>query len=294
MFIQNEQGEILNNPVLQEAVLDAARRTVPDLALKLSLPPSSSEERDGQRLGFADIWLDGRSERFHTLQRNHSQLHDMGVLLSRLKDSHGNYPPLLIIPHMPLKQALQCKEAHLNFLDAAGNMFLRIGSSILFVAGMPRPKIHETDGSFKALATSAGMRILFNLLISPELINTPYREISLRAQVSLGSVSHTLESLASHKFIEGHEKNRRRLIQKTALMDLWASNYPLTLRRKLQAHRFSTTHSSFRILLEWGRGGLSDDPLHGTADIYHLQQIPNGCNKKISAACRSARICRNS
>jgi len=107
----------LNNPVLQEAVLDAARRTVPDLALKLSLPPSSSEERDGQRLGFADIWLDGRSERFHTLQRNHSQLHDMGVLLSRLKDSHGNYPPLLIIPHMPLKQALQCKEAHLNFLD---------------------------------------------------------------------------------------------------------------------------------------------------------------------------------
>lgn len=245
LFTKNEREKKLNTSTLQIAVLDAAHRAMPELGLEFFLSETAVAPYDDQRLGLTQVRLGNFRKSFHTLVRSRSQAHDMGVLLAQLGDRHGSYPPLLILPYMPQKQAFQCKKAGLNFLDAAGNMFLCIGDSVLFVTGMPRPGITETAPSFKALTTGTGMRVLFNLLVSPELLNAPYRDISKAANVSLGSVSNILDSLASHRFIDGKNKNRRRLVQPIELIDLWASNYPLALRGRLNARRFSSSLPGF-------------------------------------------------
>lgn len=151
-------------------------------------------------------------------------------------------PPLLVTPRITAEAAEQCRELGLQFIDAAGNAYLRGPGLYVFVKGQ-RPTAHEAlllpAQDAKRAGTPAHLRVIFVLLCRPALLNAPYRDIAQAAGVALGTIGPVFDDLADRGFITGGKRTGNRiLLERTKLIDEWATNYPIKLRPKLNPRRF--------------------------------------------------------
>lgn len=156
---------------------------------------------------------------------------------------HGQgTPPLLVAPRITAETAEKCRELDLQFIDAAGNAYLRGPGLYVFVKGQ-RPIQGEVllllahEG--KRAGTATHLRVIFALLCRPNLLNAPYREIKQLAGVALGAIGPVFDDLTDRGFITGGKrKGGRAMLQRKKLIDEWITTYPITLRPKLNPRRF--------------------------------------------------------
>jgi hypothetical protein len=140
-----------------------------------------------------------------------------------------NVPCLLVAPHITAELAEYCREQGIQFIDTAGNAYLKAEGLHIFVTGQKRNMLTMRDQTDRA-ATTAGMRVLFVLLCNPKLAAEPYRTIARDAGVALGTVKQVITALQKRGHLLGPD---RRLVNTKRLVEEWTINYPLQLRCKL-------------------------------------------------------------
>ncbi len=166
---------------------------------------------------------------------------DRAVALATAKNQlrkHGRYG-LLVAPYLTAELADQCrKDLDLQFIDTAGNAYLRAPGLYVFVRG-GRPPTTATAMGTRGGGTATALRVVFALLCKPELVNAPYRDIVEAADVALGTVGWVFFDLQGRGYIAGGlRKRNRRLLEPAHLLDEWVTNFPIKLRPKLNPRRF--------------------------------------------------------
>jgi hypothetical protein len=166
------------------------------------------------------------------------------------------HPPLLVAPYITRQTAKRCREIGLPFIDGAGNVYLEAPGLFVFVTGQPRnADLTMEKANYQAL-TPTGLRLVFMLLTKPTLLNAPYRDLAKAASIAIGGVGAVIKDLESRRYLTPEGLGPRRLLAADKLREEWVAHYPVKLRPKLQARRF--THLAINTLAPawWKNGDL--------------------------------------
>jgi hypothetical protein len=167
---------------------------------------------------------------------------DRGVALAAAKHQLEPYGKqgMLVTPYLTPELANHCRQQlDLNFIDAAGNAYVRGPGLFVFVRGERIAAHRATAIGGRGGGTATALRVVFALLCKPELVNAPYRDIVAAADVALGAVGWVFFDLQQRGYIAGGLQMRnRRLLERTRVLDEWVTNFPIKLRPKLHTRRF--------------------------------------------------------
>ena len=167
---------------------------------------------------------------------------DRAVALAAVKDQlapFGNRG-VLVAPYLTAELANYCRnQLDLQFIDTAGNAYLRAPGLYVFVKGeKPQGRAATVMGT-RGGGTATALRIVFAILCKPELLNAPYRDIVEAAGVALGAIGWVFFDLEGRGYVaRGKRKRDRRLLEPMRLLEEWVTNYPIKLRPKLNPRRF--------------------------------------------------------
>ncbi len=196
-----------------------------------------TEPRDPDRPdALLDVFVNGRIVRFAAEIKAIDRFQILGTI--KAKEHLAHDPPLLVAPYITEATAEQCRELHLPFIDEAGNAYLEAPGLFVYVTGKRRPIQARQITTYRAF-TTAGLRIVFALLHHPYLITEPYREIAKAAKVALGTVGDVLADLEARGHLAPDKPGPRRLLAPERLQEEWVTHYPIKLRPKLNARRFT-------------------------------------------------------
>ena len=194
----------------------------------------------------AEITIDTNGQRFPLLVEIRERIDraaGLAVAHTQIAKRLGKQG-VLVTTYLPLALADHCRRLKLQFIDTAGNAYLNQPGLHVIVAGQRRPTVPADFNMNQGAGTVTALRIIFLILCRPELLNAPYREIAKAAGVALGAVGPTLQNLTARQYlIEG--QGRRRLLQQDKLFDEWVMNYPIRLRPKLNARRFTAANPNW-------------------------------------------------
>ena len=126
----------------------------------------------------------------------------------------------------------------LQFMDAAGNAFVRQEGLYVLVVGQNPVKAGLWKERPMRAFDRAGLRVVFALLVEPMLLQAPYRDIAKAAGVALGTVGRILADLRDHGFLVEDGEGERRWIDRQRAIQAWTTNFPLRLRERLNVRRF--------------------------------------------------------
>lgn len=159
---------------------------------------------------------------------------------------------ILIAPHLTPELAMRCREMGLPFMDAAGNAYLKQeGLHIQVVGQKPDKTLFRTEKPMRAF-DRAGLRVVFALLVDPDLLQAPYRSIAKAAGVALGTVGWILTNLRENGFLVEDGQGNRRWIDRNRAVQAWVTNFPLRLRERLRPRRFAAKE------LDWWRNATPE------------------------------------
>lgn len=143
--------------------------------------------------------------------------------------------PLLVSDYVTAGAAEFLRQEGISYLDASGNCCIQSGSLLLFVQGQ-KPKNRSQRDSVRAF-NSAGLKLIFVLLVWENLINRTYRDLAKLVDISQGTVAYVMQDLKELNFVE-ERKKKRALRNKKDLMDRWTTGYTERLRSDLSRGRF--------------------------------------------------------
>lgn len=155
----------------------------------------------------------------------------------RAPDAEPGWLPLLVSAHFDDDAAHQLADAKVSFLDDLGNAHVSLdGRTVLFTreseVGRPSATVTTSQqpqskrGAGALALNRASHRVVFALLVDPDLAGSPVRRIAAAAGASVGTVHNTLAQLTD----AGHLLDGR-LLETGRLLDAWAEAYRrLTVR----------------------------------------------------------------
>jgi hypothetical protein len=228
---------VINEAHLLQAVLASARGLGLDVAAE-PLPLG----RDGLKAdAIVCLGLAGAGQRYMVQVKRQLRPANMGAALHQLNrqaDLHG-LPGLLVADHIMPDMADTLRQQGREFLDAAGNAYLRQATVLVWVTG--RKPVAKTMALPVGRAFQpTGLQVLFALLCHPEWINLPYRELAIRAGVAHGTVGWVMPDLQQQGFVTDVKGKRgtRRLYETERLLALWVDAYARQLRPRLLVGRY--------------------------------------------------------
>jgi hypothetical protein len=219
-------------------------------------------------------------------------------LLNRLGNAQHT---LLVSSPLSPDMANRCRDIGLQFIDTAGNAYINDGAGVyVHVTGRRGNGEHQLPSG--NTLTPAALRMMFAALAEPDLLNAPYRDISIRARISTGAISKAFETLESRGLIGLAAGGKRMIRTPEPFLNEWASGYAGRIKPKLRKYRFTTDNFDFvldlrpelglsayggeRAAMEWGYLKPEactiyvdmDDP-HALKDIvkkFRLRADPQG------------------
>ena len=145
---------------------------------------------------------------------------------------------LLITNQLTTEMAERCRKMRLQFMDVAGNAYLDQGGLFVLIQGKKaRGDLAIREKPARAFDRT-GLRVVFALLVIPDLLNATYRDIAGAAGVALGTVGRILTDLRLQGLIAQMNDGTRRWLERERAVKIWAMNYPLRLRNKLNPKRY--------------------------------------------------------
>jgi len=133
--------------------------------------------------------------------------------------------------------AEHCRTLGIQFIDTAGNAYLKAEGLYVFVTGQKR-KLTDMPAAKNRATTATGMRVVFALLCKPELLNAPYRDIAAAAGVALGTVGWVFYALQNRGHLLIDKRKGRQFVDVRRVIEEWVMNYPVRLKPRLAARRF--------------------------------------------------------
>lgn len=160
-----------------------------------------------------------------------------GALINQVQRLGRN--GILVTDYVNPQLADRLKLNKIQFMDAAGNAFIRAPGIHVYVTGRKRikPDLVVGDGPTQ-LFNPTGLKVTYILLRDPGMVNATYRDIAEQANVALGTVGAVMRDLKDGEYVL-QRGNRRLLRHYEKLLNRWVENYPEKLRPKLRIGRFT-------------------------------------------------------
>jgi hypothetical protein len=229
------------------------------LTLLRALPPISEvslrESREaGEKYqwdGIADIKAGNNKWSWCIEVKRHLAPQSLPYLLSlkkkavQMKDSNI----VLCADYVTPNVARHLQDEDINFIDANGNAFLNL-PGILYVYVEGRKPSRPTSLKTGRLFQPSGLQVLFSLLVNPDAVNLPYRNIAEQSGVALGTVGWMMRELRDKGYLEPVGKRQYRLMNKHTLMDNWVTSYADRLRPKLIIGRYRPHEEDLDLVLD--------------------------------------------
>ncbi len=191
-----------------------------------------------------EISYQGRSYDFDLVIKNNlTNQSAFNTLITALTPKEYRNSILLVVESLSKSLAYLLKKNSIYFLDTSGNMFIQTQDFFVFVLdsfSKQKKSSHKLGGLFYA----TGLKVIFNMLISPQLLQCNQREIADTCDVSLGSVSRVMKGLKKAGFLATFKSGNKQLVNKERLIALWIEGYSLNLRPKLLRGRYRFANRS--------------------------------------------------
>jgi hypothetical protein len=221
-------------PDLLQRVLDEAQQRFGIRTQILSLEPGAGRRPDARvRLGL------GKWRRDYDVElKTGLRAATLGLVIQRMAPREDR--ALLIADHVTPPMAETLRHRGIQFLDAAGNAYLRDATVHVWVKGErptgPNVRLRERGRAF----TQRGSQVVLALLCRPAIVNENYRHIAILAGgVAHGTVGWVMQELQALGFV-ATVGGRRKLLNTEPLLDRWAEAYLRVLRHKRMLGRFRT------------------------------------------------------
>lgn len=157
---------------------------------------------------------------------------NLSKVLEEIKARFKENKILLAGEYITPKAKELLREKKVNYLDSAGNIYLKLNSLLIHIEGKSAPSV---PGKYKSRAFSkAGGAVVFQFLRDPQLVNEPQRLIAEYSGVSLGTIPKVFEGLQKEKFLIKLDKNNWELSNKEGLLLKWTE----VLREKILPTKF--------------------------------------------------------
>ena len=170
-------------------------------------------------------------------------------VLADVRNYQSKKPVIILAKYIALDIAIEFKEKGINYLDVAGNCFIKDKNLFIYVSGQKVQRISRTNQS--RAFQEAGIKLIFNLLKSPYTLQASYRELAEITDISIGSVSNVMKELEELNFLLKTD-NRRVLKNTKELLNRWVVAYHDVLKPRIlkKRMRFSNTENyrNWRIL----------------------------------------------
>ena len=183
------------------------------------------------------------------------------TILADVRNYNSKKPIIIIAKYIALDIAVEFKEKGINYIDVAGNCFIKHKDLFIYVSGQKIQRISKTNQS--RAFQEAGIKLIFNLLKSPDTLQLSYRELARRTDISIGSVSNVMKELEELNFLL--KTNEKRILKNTnELLSRWVVAYhdvlkPRILRKRMRFSNPNDYKNWYKIQLT----GLSDINLWG-------------------------------
>ncbi len=208
-----------NNDFIYEAVAN--------LENLINIPIDIETSRDNY-----DAILNIKNMQFVVEAKSAMRTSNQGLVLSQLEEirNRSNKPIILIAQYISKEAANHIKERGFNYIDIAGNAFVKKGDLVIYIEGQKRRTATLTNQS--RAFQEAGVKIIFHLLSEPENLQDSYRTIAQKVGVSLGSVSNVMAELEELNYlIKTNEK--RVLKNKEELLERWLVEFNTVLKPRI-------------------------------------------------------------
>jgi hypothetical protein len=236
------------NEAAESSLLSAAVAALRDLGLKVTAGALRRGHAAGDDATLTLQWDGGEPLRYSAEIRPAVGPALLGhVAIGFGEDKEGR---VLVTDYVTPPMADKLRLLDIQFIDAAGNAFLKGNGLLVFVSGR-RPRVRRTAGKTLRVFRPSGLRTIFALLSVPELVGAPQREIARAAGVALGSVAHVLNGLRELGFI-AETSGTRRLLHRERLTHQWTEAYVRSFEPTLGLGRFSAPAANW-----WRRADLN-------------------------------------
>jgi len=187
------------------------------------------------------IEAQGKTYTFWVEVKNELRQVHLSQLIQQLVQDRDNW--LLISQYISKNNRKHLKDEGINYLDASGNCNIRRGTLLIFINDQKvAPQRQPNTGK---LWKPAGLRLVFSLLLKPELINEPYRFIGQQSKLGLGTIGALLQELEKEKYFSYYNETYK-IENREALLNRWTETYYAILRPKLMQGTFRFASSKDR------------------------------------------------
>ncbi|MEJ7693173.1 type IV toxin-antitoxin system AbiEi family antitoxin [Daejeonella sp.] len=130
----------------------------------------------------------------------------------------------------------QLRKLGLNYLDAAGNCFIKKNDWLFLIDGFRTETINpiKKDRAFN----KTGLILLFHFLNDENYLNATYRQMADDYGIALGNINYIINSLKDQGFVIQLDKKRFRLARKKELLDEWIAAFEEKLKPILKLGEF--------------------------------------------------------
>lgn len=234
LFIINEHVKLLN--MIGKKILDAAIQQF-NLQAKIELTNLEYEGKVDGEVVDAILELKPEGRRLLAEVKNWVAHKDIGAVIHQLQSLPQGHDRILVADYVNPPMAEKLKKQNVNYMDAAGNVFLDLPGTYVQIEGRKPDRDQNFDKPGKAF-TATGLKVVYALLTKPELLNATYREVAEQANVALGAIGEILKDLKQQDFLAGGRRStKREFVDKRALIDKWVEEYP-KLRQKINLGAF--------------------------------------------------------
>lgn len=170
------------------------------------------------------------------------------LVYTNFKDEHiarnftqiKNNKTIVIAENILPKTRELLRKEEIDYLDVNGNCFIKEENNgenlFLYFDGQKNKEYHKER--YNRPFTKAGLKVTYQFLLNPHLINNTYREIAERAGIALGNIKPILNGLIEEGFVLRKNKNEYKLIKIDELIDKWANAYGDKLKPTLEIGTF--------------------------------------------------------
>ncbi len=180
-----------------------------------------------------EVKTQSNSYKFWALIKNELRQVHLPQLIQQLSPDKENW--LLVCQYISKANRQYLKNEGINYLDASGNCYIQNGGLLLYINDKQvAPQRKSNTGK---LWKPTGLRLIFTLLLNPNIINEPYRVIAKESKLSLGAIGELLHELEKEEYFN-RSTNKIALENREKLLDTWMETYFAILRPKLVQGRF--------------------------------------------------------
>ena len=215
--------------IIQETLQNFEKNT----GIKSTWEKAKPNLKDNGMDGILHFTLDKKRLKFHVQVSKRLGLQHLPAIAEKQKHMKDL---VLLALQIPEQVAVNLKEMRINYIDGAGNAYIKSPDIFVLIKGN---KLDKMQPSFQAKAFSkAGLKVIFQFLLHPELVNETIRNIANQTDVSLDTVHKTIQGLKQLGYLIPLTRKKMGWNNRKELLEKWIGEYETRLKPGLHISNF--------------------------------------------------------